>query len=67
MECKRQGAVNYGKKQLESYLNATVARLGIFANHPDQKKWRYYYKNIEVSQISFTEISQSELIKKFGK
>ena len=64
VECKRQGDVNYGKKQLESYLNATVARLGVFANHPDHRKWRYYYKYIEVSQIRFAEISQSEFNKK---
>ena len=64
VECKRQGDVGYGKKQLESYLNASVARLGIFANDPDPKKWRYYYKHIEVSYISFAEISQLEFNKK---
>ena len=64
VECKRQGNVGYGKEQLKSYLNASVARLGIFANHPDHKKWKYYYKHIEDSQIRYTEISQLEFNKK---
>ena len=59
VECKRLGVINHGKQQLESYLNASWASLGIFANHPDPQKWRYYDNS-----IGFNEISRSTFWKK---
>ena len=46
VECKRPGVspteISEGKEQLESYLNASRANLGIFANSDDPQKWTYY-------------------------
>ena len=51
VECKSLGVVSHGKEQLESYLNASRANLGIFANHRDPKKWRYYDNSIGFHEI----------------
>ena len=51
VECKSLGVVSHGKEQLESYLNASRANLGIFANHRDPKKWRYYDNSIGFDEI----------------
>ena len=68
VECKRQGIVGKGKKQgieqLESYLNATRARLGIFANDPAPQNWIYYDTNIgfdEIPRNTFYQLVRSEL------
>lgn len=46
VECKRPRVspteIWEGKEQLESYLNASRANLGIFANNDDPQKWTYY-------------------------
>ena len=62
VECKRLGVINHGKEQLESYLNASRASLGIFANHPDPKKWSYYDNS-----ISFDEIDRLTFYQKISK
>ena len=59
VECKSLGVVSHGKEQLESYLNASRANLGIFANHRGPKKWRYYDNS-----IGFDEIDRSTFWKK---
>ena len=41
-ECKQKGVVNYGHKQLQSYLCATDTPLGIFANSMDPEDWKFY-------------------------
>lgn len=56
VECKSLGVISHGKEQLESYLNASRASLGIFANHPDPKKWSYYDNSIgfdEIDRLTF--------------
>ena len=62
VECKRLGVINHGKEQLESYLNASRASLGIFVNHPDPKKWSYYDNS-----IGFDEIDSLTFYKKYRK
>ena len=56
VECKRPGvsqkAISEGKEQLESYLNASRANLGIFANNPDPQKWTYYDNSIGFDEIN---------------
>ena len=52
VECKRLRIVSHGEEQLESYLNASRASLGIFANNPDPDKWRYYDNSIGFDEIS---------------
>lgn len=59
VECKRQGIVGDGKTQLESYLNATRARLGIFANDTDPDNWIFYD-----TTIGFDEIPRETFIRK---
>lgn len=51
VECKRQGLVEYGKAQLESYLNASRAQLGIFANDPKPERWFYYDNSFGFNEI----------------
>ena len=56
VECKRLEAISHGKEQLESYLNASRAGLGIFANNPDPQKWSYYDNSIgfdEIDRLTF--------------
>ena len=59
VECKSLGVVSHGKEQLESYLNASRANLGIFANNDDPQKWTYYDNS-----IGFDEIDRSTFWKK---
>ena len=63
VECKRPGVgqavISDGKAQLESYLNASRANLGIFAKNDNPQKW-YYYDN----SIGFDEIDPSTFWKK---
>ena len=55
VECKRPGGsqkvITEGKKQLESYLHATRANLGILANNTNPKKWHYYDNSIRFDKI----------------
>ena len=55
VECKRPRAsqtdISKGKEQLESYLNASRANLGIFANNDNPKKWIYYDNSIGFNEI----------------
>ena len=41
-ECKRLGVINYGHKQLKSYLCATNAKFGVFANSTKPADWEFY-------------------------
>ena len=41
VECKRQGYIDSGLDQLKSYICATTAQLGIFANSPNPNNWIY--------------------------
>ena len=63
VECKRPRAsqtdISKGKEQLESYLNASRANLGILANNDNPKKWIYYDNS-----IGFNEIDRSTFWKK---
>lgn len=54
VECKGSGLIGDGKEQLESYLNASRANLGIFANNPDPGKWIYYDNSIRFNEISLS-------------
>ena len=47
---------------MESYLNASRVSLGIFANHPDPKKWSYYDNS-----IGFNEIDRLTFYQKISK
>ncbi|RKU22966.1 hypothetical protein C6499_19215 [Candidatus Poribacteria bacterium] len=42
VECKRLGYTGEGIEQLKSYINATRAQLGIFANSPNPNNWIYF-------------------------
>lgn len=62
VECKRPRVspteIGEGKEQLESYLNASRANLGIFANNDDPQKWTYYDNSIgfyEINRSTFWE------------
>ena len=62
VECKRPRVspteISEGKEQLESYLNASRANLGIFANNDDPQKWTYYDNSIgfyEINRSTFWE------------
>ena len=56
VECKRPRVspteISEGKEQLESYLNASRANLGIFANNDDPQKWTYYDNSIGFDEIN---------------
>ena len=41
-ECKQIGVVNYGHKQLQSYLCATDTQFGVFANSTEPSDWKFY-------------------------
>ena len=56
-ECKQMGVVNYGHKQLQSYLCATDTPLGIFANSTDPEDWKFY-ENLK--QNRFKEITHNQ-------
>ncbi len=55
VECKKpkvsRAVIRKGKEQLESYLNASRANLGIFANSDDPQKWTYYDNSIGFDKI----------------
>ena len=65
VECKRPGVspteISEGKEQLESYLNASRANLGIFANNDDPQKWTYYDNS-----SGFDKIDHSKFWKKIS-
>ena len=65
VECKRPRVspteISEGKEQLESYLNASRANLGIFANNDDPQKWTYYDNS-----SGFDEIDRSIFWKKLS-
>ncbi len=65
VECKRPGVgqavISEGKEQLESYLNASRANLGIFANNDDPQKWTYYDNS-----SGFDKINRSTFWKKIS-
>ena len=44
VECKRSGIIGEGIEQLEGYICASGARLGIFANNPNPNNWIYLEK-----------------------
>ena len=41
-ECKQTGVVTYGREQLKSYLCATDAQFGVFANSTNPNEWEFY-------------------------
>ena len=41
-ECKQTGVVTYGREQLKSYLCATDAQFGVFANSTNPDEWEFY-------------------------
>ena len=65
VECKRPRVspteIWEGKEQLESYLNASRANLGIFANNDDPQKWTYYNNS-----SGFDKIDRSTFWKKIS-
>ena len=64
VECKRPGVVGNGKAQLESYINVTPARLGIFANDPNPDNWIFYDTTTgfnEIPRETFNRQLQKEL------
>ena len=44
VECKKEGKIGEGIEQLKSYLHASQAQLGIFANSVHFGNWKYYLK-----------------------
>ena len=42
IECKKSGYEGSGQEQLRSYLNASGAPWGVFANETDPADWRFY-------------------------
>lgn len=57
-ECKQMGAVNYGYKQLQSYLCATDTQFGVFANSTDPDDWEFYEN---LGRNRFEEITYNQL------
>ena len=57
VECKREGIVYNGIKQLESYLSASDTQFGIFANSIEPDNWKFY-ENLRKHR--FKEISRSQ-------
>ena len=56
VECKRpEVSQTEGKEQLESYLYATTANLGILANNTNPKNWHYYDNSIRFAKIKYSE------------
>ena len=55
VECKKpkvsRAVIRKGEEQLESYLNASRANLGILANNDDPQKWTYYDNSIGFDKI----------------
>ncbi|MYF99629.1 type I restriction enzyme HsdR N-terminal domain-containing protein, partial [Candidatus Poribacteria bacterium] len=68
VECKKEGKIGEGIKQLQSYLYASPAQLGVFANSVSPDNWKYYQKlpNEEVKFIRNRHVFQ-ELVRKSHK
>ena len=62
VECKSQGVVAQGPDQLKSYLCASPAQLGIFANNTKHDSWTYLEKSIF---NKFVEIDSDTFQKRF--
>ncbi len=56
IECKRSGYEGSGFDQLKSYLTASGAPLGVFANETDPAAWKFYENR---GQNQFNEIDRS--------
>ena len=64
-ECKKIGYDgNDGIVQLESYINPTVAKLGLFADNTDPYEWTFLKRNDE--RTRYDEISRSQFEKELG-
>lgn len=64
-ECKKIGYDgNDGMVQLESYINPTVAKLGLFADNTDPYEWTFVKRNDE--RIRYEEISRSQFERELG-
>ena len=64
-ECKSIGYdVNNGRDQLESYLNASGTKLGLFADDTDPCEWTFLKRNDE--QNEYDEISRSQFERELG-
>ena len=64
-ECKKIGYDgNDGMDQLESYINPTVAKLGLFADNTDPYEWIFLKRNDE--RTRYEVISRSQFEKEIG-
>lgn len=65
VECKRSGYEGSGPDQLKSYLTASGAPLGVFANETDPAVWRFY-ENLGRNQFKPIDRSrfEAQLLKK---
>ena len=64
-ECKSIGYdVNNGREQLESYLNASGTKLGLFADDTDPYEWTFLKRNDEENR--YDEITRSQFEKELG-
>ena len=64
-ECKRIGYDgNDGIDQLESYINPTVAKLGLFTDSTDPCKWIFLKRNDEENK--YDEITRSQFERELG-
>ena len=59
VECKRSGYEGSGPDQLKSYLTASGAPLGVFANETDPAAWRFY-ENLGQNQFKPIDRSRFE-------
>ena len=62
VECKSQGVIDKGPDQLKSYLCASPAQLGIFANSPNPDDWTYLEK---IGCNEFVKIDRDTFEKRF--
>ena len=64
-ECKKIGYDgNDGIVQLESYINPTVAKLGLFADNTDPYEWTFLKRNDE--RIRYDTINRSQFERELG-
>ena len=64
-ECKRIGYDGSdGIVQLKSYINPTVAKLGLFADNTDPYEWTFFKKNDERQR--FDQITRSQFERELG-
>ena len=64
-ECKSIGyGINNGREQLESYLNASGTKFGLFADDTDPYGWTFLKRNDEESR--YDEITRSQFEKELG-